>query len=56
MKSEGKWGRRALEAVGQIAAKLPGEATRDDTPLADDLESLIAEARAIVLARAERQS
>ena len=44
--------RRALEAVGQIAAKLPGEATRDDTPLADDLESLIAEARAIVLARA----
>ncbi len=44
--------RRALEAVGQIAAKLPGEATRDDTPLAEDMDALIAEARAIVLARA----
>ena len=47
---------KALEAVGQIAARLPGEAMRDEKPLAEDLDALIAEARAIVLARAERQS
>ncbi len=42
----------AAELAAQIGAKTPGEAPDDETRLADDIDALMAEARAIALARA----
>ncbi len=45
--------RRAAEAIAQIVAKIPGSAHSDTPGLAEDIDALIADARAIALARAD---
>ena len=45
--------RMATEALAPIAAKLPGEAGDGEVPLARDIETLMREATAIVLTRAQ---
>lgn len=45
----------ADELVGSITAKLPGGIVSSDIPLGDDLDSLLADARALVLSRVTNQ-